>query len=298
MPSRLGYFLPMRTPMLGSPDLSFNPLWSEDFWSHKIRFAPPPHPLRHSRQLVLIFTQIGVTRINIKPMHSKQKPPHSPGVDQTEVICPGERDRHMSVNLAVLNFGLGQRSQWSESCAALVGRQNITDDSTCHYIFPSTPSSSVQTLRVSIAFSSRTDSNLTPTQRQGLIYNLGTWTGWTGFFWFCFVFHISARVIVKLKPGVDRATSDTRNTGSLNQPPAHNYNNLTRHVFGFLWRHKSMLERNLSPRVHASICGVVGRPNNFRNHWKLTDLSRTLEDDMRNHLWISHFCTVPINSLY
>lgn len=52
-------------------------------------------------------------------MHSKQKPPHSPGVDQTEVICPGERDRHMSVNLAVLNFGLGQRSQSDQKAARL-----------------------------------------------------------------------------------------------------------------------------------------------------------------------------------
>lgn len=77
---------------------------------------------------------------------------------------------------------------------------------------------------------SQCESNVTPTQQQGLIYNLGIWRKrefvfWGGFFFLSFPFFYDS-VEVKLQPGADRITSDTRERGSLNQPQTHNYHNI------------------------------------------------------------------------
>lgn len=75
-----------------------------DFSSSQIKFG-----FFFLSQLVFIFTQMEVTRINIKAMHSKRKPPlarrRSNRGYPSRRTWP-ESDCHMSVNLKVLNFGL------------------------------------------------------------------------------------------------------------------------------------------------------------------------------------------------
>lgn len=82
--------------------------------------------LRHSEQLVLIFAQIEVTRINIKTMHSKRKPP--PPIRQGPIRPRLSEQEHMTeVWLSherqtegfELWAGFGQMSQSNQKVAQL-----------------------------------------------------------------------------------------------------------------------------------------------------------------------------------
>lgn len=90
---RLVYGLPMwrRHSLLSCLSALSGP---EDSSSHKSNLAL--FFFFSLSQLVLIFTQMGVTRINIKAMHSKRKS----GEDQTEVTRAGECDWRLTVTWA------------------------------------------------------------------------------------------------------------------------------------------------------------------------------------------------------
>lgn len=157
----------------GPPELSLNPLWARGLFISQIKFHNPPP--RHSKQLLLIFAQIEVTRINIKTMHSKRKPPHLPGADQTEVIRAGGRDGSLIVTWASIGrfwtSGLD-----SDKWVSVIRRLRSFGGVTEHHWWLSLSlhiSLNVVQFCVSVIFSPQTVSHFTPTQQQGLIYKPG-----------------------------------------------------------------------------------------------------------------------------
>lgn len=170
----------MWTPMLGPPELSLNPLWAGGLFISQIKFRH--FSPRHSEQLVLIFAQIEVTRINIKTMHSKRKPPPFARRGSNRGY-PSRRtwrkpDRHMSVNLKVLNFG-PDSDKWVRVIRTLRSFGGATE----HHWWLSLSlhiALNVVQLCVSIIFSPQTESNFTQHSSRGLFTNLAR--QWMHFF--------------------------------------------------------------------------------------------------------------------
>lgn len=168
----------VKTPLSST----LNPLTSHK--SNLVLFFPPS-------QLVLKVTQMEVTRIKMKAMHSKRKPPLARrGSNQGYPSGRTWPESDWQSEGYELWAGFGQMSHRNQKVAQLwwYERTSLMTQTVVQPVstyFPRCCPALCRCCRLAYYFFSQNESNVTPTQQQGLIHNLGIWMkrGFGFFFW-------------------------------------------------------------------------------------------------------------------
>lgn len=132
-------------------------------------------------QLVLKVTQMEVTRIKIKAMHSKRKPPLARrGSNQGYPSRRTWPESDWQSEGYELWAGFGQMSHRNQKVAQLwwYERTSLMTQTVVQPVstyFPRCCPALCRCCRLAYYFFSQNESNVTPTQQQGLIHNLGIW---------------------------------------------------------------------------------------------------------------------------